>query len=229
MIGFIAAIARFIASLVQRLSFAFLLYVSGLSALLATELNWEIAYQTEKVQVWNAEDEAGNTWVKAETVVLAPYWSLLNLLRDTQSAADWIDNVIDVKVVVQPDTLIDVVYSEFYAPWPFSNRTMSTKSILSFNTQQQSLSIDVRQHPKLFEKPHLVSMEDVQGTWKSTQISDKTSRITWQGTAKPGGNIPSWLAQKEMKKSTLRTFQALYNKVSEKKYQDKPLAYPSTE
>ncbi|BDX06313.1 hypothetical protein [Planctobacterium marinum] len=190
------------------------------------ELEWRLKYDKREVKVWTARDDDDNQWVKAETVVNASWWSLLNLLRDTDSAIDWIDNVIAVKVVPQPDPLIDLVYTEFYAPWPFLNRMMSTRSTLNFDTIKSSLSIEVAQHPALFANTELIAMEDVQGAWQAIKMNQTESKIIWTGTAKPGGNIPNWLARSEMKKSTYRTFLALRDKISEKKYQDKPSAYP---
>ena len=203
----------------------FLLIASCLKVAIAGELTWHLEYDKNQVKVWSAKDTSGNTWVKAETVVNAPWWSLLNLLRDTDSAVDWIDNVIAVKVVPQSDPLVDLVHTEFYAPWPFRNRMMSTRSQLTFDTIQSTLNIEVVQHPALFEHQDLIAMEDIQGVWLASQINQNESRIIWTGTAKPGGSIPSWLARSEMKKSTYRTFVALRDKISQKKYQDKPSAY----
>lgn len=202
-----------------------LLIASNIALATSPELEWRIEFDKHEVKVWTARDDNNNQWVKAETVVNASWWSLLNLLRDTDSAVAWIDNVIAVKVVPQSDPFVDLVHTEFYAPWPFRNRMMSTRSTLNFNTIQSSLSIEVVQHPALFTDVKLVAMEDVQGVWQATKINQNESKIIWTGTAKPGGNLPSWLARSEMKKSTYRTFIALRDKISKEKYQDKPSAY----
>lgn len=193
------------------------------------DLDWHLQIEQASVKVWQAQDEHDNIWVKAETVAAAPYWSLLNLLRDTENATQWIDKVIQVKAIPNNDLFTDLVYSEFHVPWPFRNRMMSTRSQLVFTQQPASLTIKVMQHPPLQKNPELVAMENVKGQWQAEWISPETSLIIWFGTAQPGGNLPNWIAQNAMKKSTLKTFLALGKKIAEKKYHDKPLAYLASE
>lgn len=189
-------------------------------------LNWRTEYEQTGLTVWQAEDNQQRTWIKAQAEVETNYWGLLNLLRDTDSATKWIDNVIKVQSIPNSENYTDLVYSEFYAPWPFSNRMMSTQSTLRFFPSDEKLQIVVTQHPDFYDSKHLVAMQEIEGCWVAEQISISHSLITWSGTAKPGGMLPDWLVRSTMKKSTIKTFLGLQSQLQQKKYQGKPLAYP---
>lgn len=204
----------------------FLLLLPVRSLACEPALDWQAEQEQAGVTIWRAEDSQQRTWIKAQTQAETPYWSLLNLLRDTANAPQWIDDVIQVVSLPGTDKYTDLVYTEFHAPWPFSDRKMSTQSTLRFFPGHQKMHIQVAQHPDFNDANHLVAMQDIEGCWSATQTSSTHTLITWAGTAKPGGILPDWLVRTTMKQSTMNTFQALKTQLAKKKYQEKPLAYP---
>lgn len=187
--------------------------------------DWKLKKSANQIQIYTAVDATQQKWVKAITTVDAPWWSLLNLLRATDEGPEWIDNVLDVTLLSQPDEFTDVVRTRFNAPLWFQNREMVTQSLVSFQYSEQALLIDVEQDLQQPVSDGYTQMQSIQGQWKVMQATDKTSKITWVGTGVAGGKIPDWLAASVMIGSTFRTFKALRIRLLQEKYHVKPLGY----
>lgn len=197
-------------------------------------LEWRKQSSPENIELYSASDDQGLPWIKISTSLPVEYWQLLNLLRDTESATSWVDNASTIKLLQRPDENTDIVHTVINAPWPFSDREMYTVSTVSFDIASQSMKIDVSQlrgpeQLQLFsvqtENSNAEMMKKVQGSWTSQRISEELTQITWTGTGLAGGSIPDWLSASQMKSSTVRTFTKLREKIIEKKYLNKPLAY----
>lgn len=204
------------------------LFPSSISANIALsneELIWKLKSSKSNVEIYVAKDDDNVQWVKARTKVAGNYWSILNLLRDIDVAPQWVESISSIALIASPDYKTDIVHSVIAAPWPFSNREMVTISKVTLAIQQQSMTIQVSQTDCFSEDNNLQMMENVQGQWIAQQVSKEHVEIIWIGTGLAGGNIPDWLSFSQMKKSTRRTFQNLRKKISQKKYQGKPLAY----
>ena len=189
---------------------------------------WRLRHSKSGVQVYMVQDSASQSWVKAQTVVNAPYWSLLNLLRDTQQADTWIDNIISVELLGQPDDYSDEVRSRFHSPWPFKDREMVTRSRVELSLPEKRLTITVTQVPTRSVNSDYVQMQNIAGVWTAVALNNEKTRIVWQGTGTPGGSIPNWIAKAAMARSTLRSFQGLRQQILVKKYHEKPLGYPKS-
>lgn len=189
------------------------------------EIHWQTQEHIQNIELATAIDDSGASWVKVSTVVDAQFWSLLNLLRDTQIATEWVDNAEQITLFQRPDYRTDLVYTVIHAPWPFANREMCTLSTVTFQIAQQTMNIAVQQINSCQRNEKNVVMENVKGSWYAEQISPNKTRITWYGTGVAGGSIPDWLAVSQLQSSTFKTFKKLRNKITTTKYQDKPLAY----
>lgn len=201
------------------------LYLPLQSVTHAEEFVWQTQENIQGIEVATTIDNDGASWVKVSTVVPVHYWSLLNLLRDTQQATDWVDNAKQITLVKRPDFRTDIVHTIIHAPWPFANREMFTISTISFDIHNQSLTIDVEQMVEYQGSDKYVTMKNVKGTWLAKQIADQETHITWSGTGVAGGRIPDWLAISQLQSSTFKTFKNLRKTITATKYQDKPLAY----
>ena len=177
------------------------------------------------LELYEGQDEFGRTWIKLKTEVKTPYWSLLNLLRDTESATEWVHNVAEVTLMETPNAYTDVVHTVMKAPWPFSDREMFTMSNIAIEEATKQMHIQIWQTDRYPATPKYQMMQHVEGVWSAQQLDDDFTEISWLGTGVAGGNIPDWLSISEMKSSTQKTFNMLRKKISEKKYQAKPSAY----
>lgn len=89
----------------------------------------------------------------------------------------------------------------------------------------KQMRIQIWQTDRYPANPKYQMMQHVEGIWSTQQLDGDFTEISWVGTGLAGGNIPNWLSISEMKSSTQKTFKMMRKKISEKKYQAKPLAY----
>lgn len=89
----------------------------------------------------------------------------------------------------------------------------------------KQMRIQIWQTDRYPANPKYQMMQHVEGIWSTQQLDGDFTEISWVGTGLAGGNIPNWLSISEMKSSTQKTFKMMRTKISEKKYQAKPLAY----
>jgi hypothetical protein len=64
-----------------------------------------------------------------------------------------------------------------------------------------------------------VRMQNMYGLWQANALEDGSSEVTYTGSGNPGGNLPTFLANKELVSSMFKTFQNLTNVIMLDKYQ----------
>lgn len=186
------------------------------SYLLANE--WQLEKQNHHVSVYSQETESGYKKVLAKTLVEAHPQALIALLDDISISSQWIHNCIEVKLIEKASTTERLVHSFFNAPWPVKNRDMVTYSKTSFIGQSIQIEIfDKASHIK--DQPNFVRMQDMHGLWTATPTESGKVEITYSGGGNPGGNIPSFIADRELISSMFNTFTNLIEIISADKYQ----------
>lgn len=191
--------------------------------------DWKLKKSKGDVQVFIEDSEEPIRAVKAEFVSSSALYSIVNVLRDIESAPQWMDSVKDVRLLARENVDIDLVATTLDLPWPFQDRLMVTRSQICHN--------DVTLVIKIWDVPNIdvevsdtdgkdvVRMSEIRGEWRVDTLDDDHIKLSYQGVGYPGGNIPNWLARGKLVSSTFKTFQQLQQQIVATKYQDKPLGY----
>lgn len=186
-----------------------------LTALLTSNISWANGWKLEKqkntVSIYSKKTDSGYKQILVKTIVEANPHALVALLDDVAFASKWIHNCIEVKILDEISPTERLVNSFFNAPWPIKDRDMLTFSTTTISDNKVQIEISDRgdsrpQHAKF------VRMQNMHGIWEASTLEHGKSEITYTGGGNPGGNLPAFVANRELINSMFKTFQNL-NKV----------------
>ncbi|MGS2721518.1 START domain-containing protein [Paraglaciecola aestuariivivens] len=179
---------------------------------------WKLEKQKGQVQIYSQQTESGYKNVLAKTTVKAPAKALVALLDDISAGPDWIHNCLGIKLIEQLSTSEKLMQTFFSAPWPVKNRDMVTLSHTQYLDDKIQITItDKSTHIEPHKK--YVRMHSVMGVWQAQVNAQGLTEITYQGGGNPGGNLPTFLANKEVITSFYHTFINLTQIILAAKYQ----------
>jgi hypothetical protein len=186
-----------------------------LSVLLNTHPSWADDWKLEKqknnVSIYSKQTDSGYKEILVKTIVEADPHALISLLDDVAFTSKWIHNCIEVRILDEISPTKRLVSTFFEAPWPVKDRDMVTFSSTTFTDSTVKIEIydrgDTQPH-----HPKYVRMQNMHGVWEAIGLKSGKSEITYTGGGNPGGNLPTFIANKELIASMFKTFQNL-NKV----------------
>lgn len=173
--------------------------------------DWKLEKQKHNVSIYSKKSDSGYKKIWVKTIVEVNPHALAALLGDVAFSSKWIHNCIEVKIINEVSPTERLVNSFFAAPWPVKDRDMVFYSKTTFSHDAVQIEISDRgdstpQHTKY------VRMQNMNGLWEARALDNGKSEITYIGGGNPGGNLPTFIANKELVTSMFKTFQNL-NKV----------------
>ncbi|WP_299083085.1 START domain-containing protein [uncultured Paraglaciecola sp.] len=180
--------------------------------------NWKLEKQQGNVSIYSQDRDSGYKEIQVKTIVAAHPSALIALLDDVAFSSKWMHNCIEVKVLEEISATERIINSFFNAPWPVKNRDMVVLS----ETFMDGDSIKIKLSDQGSALPHhakYVRMENMHGLWEAHKLENGSSEIIYTGGGNPGGNLPTFLANKELISSMFKTFQNLNRVILLDKYQ----------
>lgn len=200
----------------MRFYLGWLLLFAG-SAISAQPLEWQPVTVKKGIALYQHPMSSGQVRIKAEFEVMSSVLAFMEVMQNTEQAPNWLDRAKKVVVLAHPSELEYIVYTEFFAPWPFKNRYMVTYSRYQFTPNgEMHLQITDR-HPSLTEFVHvkgaenLVRLKEMSAFWQVTPLEGGKINVAYQASADPDGLLPDWLTNKLVLKSALTTLSQLKN------------------
>lgn len=203
--------------MLKKINFNFLTIIGMVaSSLLCSSSDiseWELAMDKDGIKVYTRYIEGSKLKeFKATTEINAPLQEMMNLLKDGDHMKDWTASCSESRLLKKVSENELFVYSKTVAPWPVKDRD---HIILMKFKQQADGSILV----SLDGKPDYIPVTSssvrvpyLKGFWHLTTIDDRTTQITYQIHASPGGSIPTWLANSAVVEIPFYTFKNLQKK-----------------
>jgi hypothetical protein len=197
-------------------------YFLVLSVLVNSSTSWAEDWKLEKhknnVSIYSKQTDSGYKEILVKTIVEANPHSLIALLDDVAFSSQWIHNCIEVEILEEISPTERLVQSFFAAPWPIKDRDMVTISAITATDNAVQVKITDRGDTT----PHhsrYVRMQNMHGLWEANAIENGTSEITYTGGGNPGGNLPTFIANRELITSMYNTFLNLQKVILLDKYQ----------
>ncbi|WP_339723299.1 START domain-containing protein [uncultured Paraglaciecola sp.] len=186
--------------------------------------DWKLEKQQHNVSVYSKQTDSGYKEIMVKTIVETNPHALIALFNDVAFSSQWIHNCIEVKMLEVVSPTERLINTFFEAPWPVKDRDMVTLS--SIKTSEHSVQIEITDRGEVIPKhKKFVRMQNMHGLWEADTIEEGKSEITYTGGGNPGGNLPTFIANRELISSMLKTFQNLNKVILLEKYQ--PI-YPQT-
>ncbi len=180
--------------------------------------DWKLEKQKNSIRIFSKKTDTGYKEIRVKVIVEANPYALIALLNDVAFSPQWIHNCVEVKVLDEVSPTERLINSFFAAPWPVKDRDMVFYSKTSFRNNTVQIEISDRGE----DTPHhakYVRMQNMHGLWQADALGKGRSEITYTGGGNPGGNLPTFIANKELISSMFKTFQNLSKVISLDEYQ----------
>jgi hypothetical protein len=180
--------------------------------------DWKLERQKKSVSIFSKKSDSGYKEILVKVIVKTNPHALIALLNDVAFSPNWIHNCIEVKILDEISSTERLINSFFVAPWPVKDRDMVFYSKTTFSNNTVQIEISDRGNTT----PHhakYVRMQNMYGLWQAKGLEDGRSEITYTGSGNPGGNLPTFIANKELVSSMFKTFQNLSNVILLDQYQ----------
>ena len=185
----------------------------GLTVLLATATaqaeDWQVAKEKDGIKV-SLSEVTGSKYkaYRGVTVMKTTMAKLRALQEDVPGACAWIHECKSQKLLKHEGDK-SWTYAQFNTPWPVTPRD----SVLEVTTEEGadgSLTRKLKGVPKyLPEEKGFVRVAQVDGFWTFTPKGADQIEVVYQVHTEPGGDVPSWLANKFVVDAPFNTLQAL--------------------
>lgn len=185
----------------------------GLTVLLATATaqaeDWQVAKEKEGIKV-SLSEVAGSKYkaYRGVAVMKTTMAKLRSLQEDVVGACAWIHECKSQKLLKHEGDK-SWTYTQFNTPWPVTPRD----SVLEVTTEEGadgSLTRKLKGVPTyLPEEKGFVRVAQVDGFWKFTPKGADQIEVVYQVHTEPGGDVPSWLANKFVVDAPFNTLKAL--------------------
>ncbi|ALI09075.1 MULTISPECIES: START domain-containing protein [Pseudomonas] len=185
----------------------------GLTVLLATATaqaeDWQVAKEKEGIKV-SLSEVAGSKYkaYRGVTVMKTTMAKLRALQEDVPGACAWIHECKSQKLLKHEGDK-SWTYTQFNTPWPVTPRD----SVLEVTTEEGadgSLTRKLKGVPTYQpEEQGFVRVAQVDGFWKFTPKGADQIEVVYQVHTEPGGDVPSWLANKFVVDAPFNTLKAL--------------------
>ncbi|WP_339482244.1 MULTISPECIES: START domain-containing protein [unclassified Pseudomonas] len=185
----------------------------GLTVLLATATaqaeDWQVAKEKDGIKV-SLSEVAGSKYkaYRGVAVMKTTLAKLRALQEDVPGACAWIHECKSQKLLKHEGNQ-SWTYTQFNTPWPVTSRD----SVLEVTTEEGadgSLTRKLKGVPNyLPQEQGFVRVTQIDGFWKFTPKGADQIEVTYQVHTEPGGDVPSWLANKFVVDAPFNTLKAL--------------------
>lgn len=154
--------------------------------------------------------ERGHIEIKASRTLSTKLGAFLHLLEDTDKIHTWVARAKSAQVIAQPSPQRFVVHTRFKGTWPVDERDMVTQSEWQQNEETFTLTMTTSDASSEYDIPSTgVRMSDIKAKWQLQPLGQGHVKISYHGSAHPGGSLPLFLAKSAALKSIAQTFQQL--------------------
>ncbi|MCG6575478.1 hypothetical protein EGM97_12265 [Pseudomonas sp. AF32] len=185
----------------------------GLTVLLATATaqaeDWKVAKEQDGIKV-SLSEVAGSKYkaYRGVTVMKTSLAKLRALQEDVPGACAWIHECNTQKLIKHEGDK-SWTYTQFNTPWPVTSRD-SVLQVTTVEGADGSLTRNLKGVPTyLPEEKGFVRVTQVDGFWKFTPKGPDQVEVIYQVHTEPGGDVPSWLANKFVVDAPFNTLKAL--------------------
>lgn len=185
----------------------------GLTVLLATASaqaeDWQVAKEKDGIKV-SLSEVAGSKYkaYRGVTVMQTTMAKLRALQEDVPNACAWIHECKSQKLLKHEGDK-SWTYTQFNTPWPVTSRD-SVLEVTTVDGADGSLTRNLKGVPTYVpEEKGFVRVTQVDGFWKFTPKGANQVEVTYQVHTEPGGDVPSWLANKFVVDAPFNTLKAL--------------------
>jgi hypothetical protein len=179
------------------LAFLLVVTVSAYNPLVAEEEKWQLAYETDGIDVYRRVT-GGSKYLEFKAVgnlrgIMSEY---VSAILDTGEHPDWAPNCLEARNVEKINDREFVIYAVYAGVWPAADRDYAARISIVSGPDIPTVRVDIER----VELPGTLSVATdrvhipyMKSCWIFEQISQDFTRVELHAHVDPGGMIPAWL------------------------------------
>jgi hypothetical protein len=178
---------------------------------------WTKIDETDGITVYRREVPGSDVIAfKGEGIVAAPLVRVASVVFDTSRATEWIDSLVEARVVRRISDVEYVEYDHFGTPFVMKDRDFVTSNRLEYDTAKKAITIRLRSVTDPAAPPtSYIRGELVSSTFVLTPTADgKGTKVVGDVHCDPRGGVPKWLVNWFQKDWPTSTFKKLRTQVA---------------
>jgi hypothetical protein len=186
------------------------------SAFAKINTNWEKIKTQDGIKIFKGAVKGSPVVAfKGDAIINAKMAEVMTVLYDMENKTEWVDRLVETKLVRQLSQKSRVEYNRSHTPWPLSDRDFVYKAKISFNKTKtfakiRLVSTNDKKAPK---KDGIVRGELKESMYTLTALKGGKTRLTVEILADPKGMLPKWLVNIIQKKWPLKTIAGIREQI----------------
>ena len=164
---------------------------------------WKLIQDKDGVQSYEKiASNSGLVAFRGEITIPVPLKKVATILVDESLQKDWVDALVEMRIVSQNGELEHVQYNQTRVPWPFQNRDFVIRVSAKINQQPPTALIDMKsvEDPAVPPVDGVVRGELIHSYYYLKEFEGaKATRMVVEMEVNPKGAIPLWLVNLSQK------------------------------
>ncbi len=206
----------------MRFSYSLLLILLSFGTLpiSAQKGPWVLKKNKSDIKVYTRNVEGSNLKdLKLEARMKGTLSSVLAAFYDVDTYKDWAYSTTETKALKIVSDLEMYYYTVSDFPWPFQDRDLVVKSILSQDPNTKTVISESFHQPNFHPTQNgRVRVPAFWAKWSMTPTNDGWLDIEYIISTDPGGNVPAWLVNLFIDKGPIHSIKRLQEVIKQEPY-----------
>ncbi|MBI3551739.1 MAG: hypothetical protein HY077_04415 [Elusimicrobia bacterium] len=152
---------------------------------------------------------------RGECVIPAAIGKIVSVLTETSRQKEWLDRLVEARVVRAVSERERVEYNRTSAPWPLADRDFlfAWSAALDAANKRVVVLMHSVEDPAAPRRPGIIRGELLQSTWILSALGPKTTQVSVEIQADPRGMIPKWIVNLFQSSWPRRTLEGIRRQV----------------
>lgn len=193
------------------------LLAAGLSAAVQAD-DWEVTSERDGI-VASQRMAAGLRYpqLRAQGVVRGTPQQVLAVLLDVPGYPAWVPDCAEAKALRKTGAWRSLIYTRTDLPWPVLDREAVVDQEVFFVRAPTLIKVEFRAvaAPEVPRAINTIRTDFAEGSYTIEALDAGRSRVTYRIDADPGGHVPDWLVQLQIRRNPLETLAGLRRRLEE--------------
>lgn len=175
---------------------------------------WELEKNANGIKVYTRKNEGDRIkQFKAVSTIFASRMKIAEVVTRITDYPNWYPHCGEAKVRKIVSSTERLVYYRVDLPWPADDRDCLMTMRVKVNKAKKETIIHFNNSEGEEKLSDAIRMTDADGFWKLTSLEDEKTKVTYQFSSDPGGNLPAWIINMFIVDGPYETFIELKKKV----------------
>lgn len=140
---------------------------------------------------------------------------ILAVLRDVASYRDWVPDCAEATTLRETSAWRSLIYTRTDLPWPVLDREAVVDQEVVFVRAQVLVKVFFQAvaAPEVAHASNTIRTAFAEGSYTIEALDADRSRVTYRIDADPGGHVPAWLVELQIRRNPLETLAGLRRQV----------------